>query len=323
MKKILLIGALLLLTGCSDSQSVFTTYEQNESKESTKGEKEEIVLPEVVVHSPNGNSNGYVVRVDKNKKYIATVASSVSTHPRALIETSTGQIVEGEVIGVNKEANIAILFTKLTAPIEAFTLNVSVEKEPSLQVSEAMINDDNELLAITSIVNSGTGFIKNNVPSNAIESLLKSAMKTPISYEERIELKEYFASYPKVMVADENIIETYDKETFSYNPDELLLFINDFHKSLNRYFETKNDSDLSSFVASDDLKMTIQQLANQDGGMKQFGSVKLISTKKEDFQYIVEGKTSLTVGDEVGVLKGIFKCIVMNGEWKITSATYE
>lgn len=321
MKKFIFLFCLVLLAGCSSDVSVYSTYEQQE-----KVVKEEVLSPEVTIYGVNDSSKGYVIDVEKHKKWIVTMANSVAGHANVLVETSMGQIVKGEIVAVDEVNNIAIIFTKLTSDITPLNLskeNIEENLSPQNALSEAIINKDGELLGIVTVVRKDEEFQKLLLDSGRIQTLLTKAKENPIHFKDRLSSSSYFKDFPKVNYNPSNIINEYDKPTFTYNPDELYAFITDFQKALNQYFEEGDLTILKTYIASDDLLHTIQQIAESDSGLKQFGEIDFTSSVVNDFQYVVEGKTTLLVDEEVGELKGTYKCILMDGEWKLVSAYYE
>lgn len=322
MKKFIFLLCLIFLVGCSDDVSVYSTYEQKEKVV----KEEEIVTPEMTIFGINDSAKGYVIDVEKNKKWIVTVASSVVGHSKVLVETSTGQVVEGEIVAIDQENNIAIIFTKLSADIKPFHLAKEINYEISIEdgtISEAIIQEENELQGIMTVNKINEQYTTIFASSGVIQQLLIVGKDEPIQFEERLESNAYFANFPKVNYRSENIILTYDKDTFTYNPDDLYHFIKDFQKSLNNFFEKGDISSLQKIIASDDLLNTIQSIEENHIGMKQFGELEFTSSFVNDFQYVAEAKTTLHTEDEVGELKGTFKCILMKGEWKLISVYYQ
>lgn len=315
---------LLLFTfGCSDEDevSVYHTYDHQQEKQV---QDKVVVSPEVTIYGVNDSAKGYVIDVEKNKKWIVTVASSVVGHPKVLVETSTGQVVEGEVVTIDEEHNIAMIFMKLTADIKPYHLSMETVGDVNAEqsIGDAVIRDEKKLQGIYSVQKVEEQLTPNFIDSVTIKALLTKSKDEPISYEERLASISYFSDFPKVNVRENNIISKYEKQTFTYNPDELYLFLNNFQKSLNQYYENGDLAIVEPYIASDDLLNNIQHIAENHNGTKQFGQLEFTNSVLSDFLYHVEGKTSLTIDGVEGELKATFKCILMNGEWKLVSVYY-
>lgn len=319
MKKYVIFLLLVILVGCSNDVSVYSTYVQ---KEKVVKEKE-VVFPEVTIYGVKDSAKGYVIDTEKNKKWIVTVASSVVGHPKVLVETSTNQTLEGEVVAIDQENNIAMIFMKLTADIKPLQLDTETKLEISDgSISEAVIHEELGLQGIFTVNKIDDQFTTTFVNSRIIQQVLTEAKDKPIEFDERLAAIPYFSDFPKVNYQTDNLILNHDKETFTYNPDELYQFVNDFQIVLNSYFEEGDITPLEKYIASDDLRNAIQSIKESHQGVKQFGQLQFTSSMVNDFQYIVEAKTTLNLGEEVGELKGTYKCILMNGELKMISVYY-
>lgn len=325
MKKFLIL-LLIILSGCQDKdQSVFSTYDQQENNIDKKQEISNSVSPIVMVHGISGVTNGYIIDEEDNKKWIVTLASVVSGHPNALIITSEKQQLVAKVMAIDKENNLAILLMKKSAgmkPIEFSNKAIDHEEEQAIKIGEARFDEEENMLGILSIAPKNKTYEEAFINSNEIKKLLLKANENPISYNERLLLIDYFKDFPSIKL-EPNLISDYEKSTFTYNPDELEEFIVRFQKSLNEYFQTKDMTEVKTFIASDDLVETVEQLLVESHSRMKFGEVKVKSMNAVEYQYVVEVTTTLTVGEETADINGYFKCILIDGEWKLISVKYE
>ena len=111
MKKLLILASLLVLTACSEPMD---TVSESMPKGEIKQEKE-MMKNTVHVYSLTQNSEGTIIHWKDRDKWLIVPASVVVEHPKALIETSNGQLLEGTITYINKETNTAIVHFRNSA----------------------------------------------------------------------------------------------------------------------------------------------------------------------------------------------------------------
>lgn len=135
--KRLIILCLLLLTGCSEGGFESVSQVIPESKPI----EQETMEAHVKIYSVAGSTDGVVFSVEDRDKWIVTEASIFRDHPKALIETSAGQQVEGELQAFNIEKNIAIVHMRNSAKTAAVEQENQQFLEDMLQ-SEKLTSTD-------------------------------------------------------------------------------------------------------------------------------------------------------------------------------------
>lgn len=259
MKKQLIgLAALLFLAGCQEEDNRFLTYTMPPTIE----QEEEIVetaRPSVIVYGIESVTNGFIIKVDERDKWLVTVASAVSHHPNALIETSEGQLLRANVEAIDTEHNIAILKFRNSAHIEPFTLAIEPDETVG-KVGVANLTDTLELKNITSVVQQGGQEALIIVPPKTIGALLETSLEEPLTWEKRAELSQSLQSLSPIGAERVNKVDTYEKETFLYNSDDLMLTVQQFHEQLTSYMKTKDRALIEPFIYSDDLLQKLEKV---------------------------------------------------------------
>lgn len=317
IKMCVLALVILLLTACSNEKSNWVGVELPVS---TKPVQEEITAsPSVIVYGISSVTNGFVVAAEDRKKWLVTIASSVAEHPNALIETSEGQLLKAEVVAIDVEHNIAMLTFKNTATIEPFALSADFINETVTNVGTIELGETGKLLSLTSITREKDVQKPQLVQPSQIAELLKQAQESPLKWKERNAKSEQLLSYDPIGTNLLNKIDQYDKDTFDYNPDALLAFVDRFQQQFNLFNETDDIALMKQWIASDDLLEQLQQIEEP----LTLGELKVQSIKISDNQYIVECKTTaIQTGEEETDLKAIYKIIKSDGNWKLIAASF-
>ncbi|MEL3961118.1 hypothetical protein [Lysinibacillus endophyticus] len=323
MKKLpIFILLLLLLAGCKD-QSVYNAYEVNNKEIAKEEANEKKVSANVMVHGYSGVANGYVIDSKSRKKWIVTLASSVSGHPNAIIVTSEGKEIEADVIGIDKEHNIAILYINNSAKITPYSLSDKSVEQNENEISKAQLDDEKRLQGIVSVIQKDGKFQEELVEAKVIKEAIAYAKKKPISYKERAELVAFFKDFPKVQKDANNRLHTTERASFSYNSDVLLIFIDNFHEALNTYFHTGESEIINDYIGSDDLKKHLVKVVKEDISKLQLTTSEVKSVNAVDYQYVVELETTINDKGEERTVSEIVKCILLNKEWKVISFTIQ
>ena len=302
MKKWIIFSLSVLLIGCSEPVS--TVYEST-----TKEEREQLreqMDVKVHVYSLEQNNVGYVIKWDERDKWIITNASVVYQHPKALIETSNNQLLEGEVVYSDTDMNIALLHFRNSADVlfeEQYTdsyFNVS-NGVPTEFIS---YDKDNKPLTIQ---------------ETTLTNLIQIVTKEPLTFEERIAARKQLESFPKIVLNDENKIDTYEKSTFLFDQDQIHLAANEF---FNQYaaFVNEQPSTLLEIIANDRLQSVFYEWKDF-GETYSFGEVNITSIRYSNFQYIVQFETIM--GSENVEISGTLYFTQINGKLFVTSFVFK
>lgn len=288
MKKWGLLFFVFVLIACSDQ-----TERKSVSEVIPKEQKEVMVTnePNVTVHTPISTTTGYVIKQHKRDKWLVVNATHVSGHPNAIIED--GWMTVGEVVGIDVEHNIAIIHFRNSYDFNPLQL---VEKSNTdgidlnghkLSYFESQIHDK-----------------RVKATSQQIQTLLTEAQEQPITWEKRYEKNEQLRQNQLTKEVD-NFTTHYEKNIFTYNPDELKHFGELFIESYNESVKAKNWSTLSTFIGSDELLEELQYVKDE------VQEYEVKAAKKDGVFYFVNGidennkEVRLTIISEQGNFKVI------------------
>lgn len=280
-QKYVALLAVLLLTGCQDEENRFITYTMPPTIEEQVEEVEQ-VRPSVIVYGMESVTNGFVVHVEEREKWLVTIASAVSHHPQALIETAEGQLVRATVEAIDPSHNIAIIKFRNSAEMTPFTLTATAAGEIG-KVGVATLTEDLQLTSLTSVDEQGNPIL---VEPAAIQHLLEQAREKPMQWQERAELAQTLQMYAPLGTNRVNKIDTYDNDVFLYNPDELMLTVQQMHDQLRLYFKTKDLEAVADFIYSDDLLRKLEKVERTE----ELQPLKIQSVMLKDTMYEVTGE---------------------------------
>lgn len=315
MKKLMGLVAIALLTGCQDEDNRAVSYTMPPSIE----EKADVetVRPSVIVYGLESVTNGFILKVDERDKWLVTIASAVSHHPNALIETAEGQLVRGTVVAIDAVHNIAIVKFRNSAMIEPFTLAEEAAGEHG-KIGVAALTDDFQLTNITSFVREGGQDEPIIVSPIAIKELLQQALNEPLAWQERAELAKDLQQLPPIGTERVNKIDTYDKETFLYNSDTLLVTVQQFHEQLMQYMKTKDASLIDEMIYSDDLLRKLQSVTISED----LQPINLKSTALRDTIYEVTGEMKTGTGDQKKTYVLTYELIKHQNKWYVVALKF-
>lgn len=267
MRKLLMLASLLVLTACSEPMD---TVSESMPMGEIKQEKESMKNT-VHVFSLTQNSEGTIIQWKDRDKWVIVPASVVVEHPKALIETSNGQQLEGTVTYINQELNTAILHFRNSAKLEKKKLDLE-------EVSKAYKSFNAEKEEVT----------LNTVQMKEIVSNLSNK---EVPFEERAEARAYLQAYPITIAKEENKIKSYDKGTFSFDRDAIQLQVNEFINQYNAYVN-KEENNLLSMIANDNVKNIFLEW-EEFGEKFTFFEPEVTSISYEGFLYRGQFKTNM------------------------------
>ncbi|MEK4425390.1 hypothetical protein [Solibacillus sp. FSL K6-1523] len=267
MKKLLLLFVIVLLTACSEP-------EENQSVAQMLPSKEKEPLPtyhsQVSIYTTNGATTGFVIAEDDRTKWILTNARDVSYHPNVLIHDELMLI--GEVQGIDVQHNLAIIRMRNSH-------DFNVMKLVNTPIVGGVNTATNEMQYFITVSADGKS---NNISKEIIETLLKQTIAEPLKWQERFE-KNTQLQAEKLESPENSITKFYEKNIFTYNPDQLKNYAMTFIAQLNTSVEAQNFTNLKSFVASDDVLENLEYLK------KPIEKYEIKESKKEGVYYFVNG----------------------------------
>lgn len=301
MKKWIIFSLSVLLIGCSEPVS--TVYEST-TKEDREQLREQMDV-KVHVYSLEQNNVGYVIKWDERDKWIITNASVVYQHPKALIETSNNQLLEGEVVYSDTDMNIAVIHFRNSA-------DVLLE-----QYTDSLFNVTNGVP--TKFISYDKANNPITIEETKISNLSQKITKEPLSFDERIKARKQLESFPKIVVNDDNKIDTYEKSTFLFDQDQIHIAANDFFDQYSA-FVNGQPSTILEMIANDRLQTVFYEW-EEYGEKYTFGEVNITSIYYSNFQYIVQFETKM--GSENVEISGTLYFTQINGELFVTSFVFK
>ena len=301
MKKWIIFSLSVLLIGCSEPVS--TVYEST-TKEDREQLREQMDV-KVHVYSLEQNNVGYVIKWDERDKWIITNASVVYQHPKALIETSNNQLLEGEVVYSDTDMNIAVIHFRNSA-------DVLLE-----QYTDSLFNVTNGVP--TKFISYDKANKPITIEETKISNLSQKITKEPLSFDERIKARKQLESFPKIVVNDDNKIDTYEKSTFLFDQDQIHIAANDFFDQYSA-FVNGQPSTILEMIANDRLQTVFYEW-EEYGEKYTFGEVNITSIYYSNFQYIVQFETKM--GSENVEISGTLYFTQINGELFVTSFVFK
>ena len=222
--------------------------------------------------------------------------------PKALIETSNNQLLEGDVVYIDIETNIAVLHFRNSA-------EVILDEQYA----------DSKYKVFNGVPSLFISFDKVNTPvtinETAIANLTQIVTKKPLSFDERIKARRHLESFPKIMANEENKIDTYDKSTFLFDQDRIHLAANAFFNQYNA-FVNEQPSTIQEMIANDQLQSIFNEW-EEFGQSYAFGEIDITSIHYSNFQYIIQFKS--TLGNEKEEVSGKLYFTQMNGKLFVTT----
>lgn len=272
MKKWIVILFSIFLIGCSEPVS--TVYESTSKKE--REQTREQMDVKVHVYSLEQNNTGYIIKWDERDKWVITNASVVYQHPKALIETSNNQLLEGDVVYSDIESNIAVIHFRNSADVllehySDLTFNMSdgIPKE--------FISFNKENIPLT--VNEAT-----------IDKLITKIGKDPLAFDQRMNVREDLQNFPKIALLKENKIDTYEKSTL-FDEDRIRLAANLFFEQYNAFL-FEQSSTIMDMIANDQLRNVFYDW-EVFGDTYAFEEINITAIYYSNFQYNVHFESSM------------------------------
>lgn len=285
MKKIIILCKLVVLSaiflvGCSDNNRSVDSMLKKEVEVKHK----EVMDDQVKVYSNHSNGDGFVVKVDGRDKWIVTEASIISEHPKALIQTSNDQILEGDITAYNIEQNAALIHIRNSAEVKPSTDAGVWNKQ-------------------------------------GIDELLDQ--QHSLTYQESIELLNAFKDAKKPSQYNHEPFEQYKKDTFTYNPALIEAFIHTFQKQYELYLQNGEKETIAPYIGSDLLMKKIEKSYKASKSTLKFSELIVNSINLVDFQYIVQVEFVMNKKKSKKNVQATYKLIQVDNELKVISMQWD
>lgn len=301
MKKWFIILFSIFLMGCSEPVS--NVYESTSQKE--REQQHEQMDVKVHVYSLEQNYAGYIIKWDDRDKWVITNASVVYQHPKALIETSNNQLLEGDIVYNDIETNTAVIHFRNSADVLLEEHYTDMSYKMSNGVPMEFISFNKENIPLT--INEAT-----------IGNIINEVREDSLSFDERINAREQLQSFPKKAVYEDNKIDTYEKSTL-FDQDRIHLAANLFFEQYNA-FVYEQSSTITEMIANDQLRNVFSEW-EVFGATYAFGDVKITTIQNPNLQYIVHFES--TMDNEKVKIGGSIYFTEINGELFVTSFVFK
>lgn len=300
MKKWIVFLFTIFLMGCSEPVS--NVFESTSQKESDQQRVQMDV--KVHVYSLEQNNEGYIIKWDDRDKWVITNASVVYQHPKALIETSNNQLLEGDIVYSDIETNVAVIHFRNSADVKIDEQYNDLSFKMSNGVPKEFISFNKENIPLT--INEAT-----------IANLVNEVGKNSLSFNERMSVRVQLQSFPKIAVYEENKIDTYEKSTL-FDQDRIHLAANLFFEQYNE-FVYERSSTILNMIANDQLQNVFLGW-EVFGDTYAFGEVNIMLIETVNFQYVVQFES--TMDNEEVKIGGSLYFTQINGELFVTSFVF-
>ncbi|AWE07475.1 hypothetical protein DCE79_08845 [Lysinibacillus sp. 2017] len=299
MKKLIMLVAVMLLAGCSDkaeSNWVAQVIPKEEKQPAP------VYEAEVSIHTPFITTTGLVIKQDDRDKWILVNATEVSGHPNVLVQDELQTL--GEVQGIDIDHNIAIILIRNSFDFNIFQLS---EEE----IVNGIDKETKKISYYESFING------RSVQANAkqIQNLLDETIKNPLTWETRYEKNAILLQETALNEAT-NFTNHYEKNIFTYNPDNLKHFATQFIEQFNKSVKDADWQLLENDVGSDEMMEELQYVNKDVKGY----SVR--EARKDGVFYFVNGiddeknEVRLTLINEKGHYKVIGTSLIDSEELK-------
>ncbi|MFB7159623.1 hypothetical protein [Lysinibacillus sp. NPDC056232] len=335
-KKMLILGATtLLLTGCGNETLAEVVQSKKTDMKSEKAvtKQQEKIVPEVKVVGENGIGAGIIIKKEDGKLYIVTNGALVASKPTALVQFNHDKLMEAEVHYLSTAYNIAILEVPYNASVKVPTvyngelnqLAVYVDSLPHIiqkysdRVAAYYIDAEQNIRIGSPVLEAENGELvgiymkrKENgvsqpfiLPFKDIMMLLDEWCEVGMKPSNRLAQAKNL--YPYIEKSDkeevQQAIEQYGKNIFAHNADEIKLFLDTFHKHLKAAVEVHDASVMKSFIGTNDLQSTLDNMVAYYGSKKAqiyFSNTMIKNISMKGQTIVVRAKTEYVLTNSTG-----------------------
>ena len=363
-KKVLMLGATaFFLAGCGDQTvAEMLKNQKKEVKTEQVSKQEEKIVPEVKIIGENGVGAGIIVKKDDSTLYIVTNGALVASKPTALVQFSNDKLVQADIHVMSTAHNIAVLKVKYKSEVKVPTvyngelqklavyidgLPYTVEKYAD-KVAAYYVNTEEALPLGSPVMEEESGEIVGVyfnrkqqgvaepyiLPLKDIVTLLDEWIAKGMNAKERLAQSKNL--YPYIEKGDKEAvkqaIEKFGKDIFSYNADEVKIFIDLFQEHLRGAVIENDATVMESITGAEDLQHTLDAMvayyASKNAKI-QFSNTKVKSIDMVGQNIAVRAKTEYVLTNAAGqealanstIIYEIFKNA--EGEYKMIRLTTE
>ena len=336
LKKMLILGVTtLLLTGCSNETlgELVQSEKSDVKSEKVATKQQEKIVPEVKVVGENGVGAGIIIKKEDDKLYIVTNGALVASKPTALVQFNHDKLMEAEVHYLSTAYNIAILEVSYHATVKVPTVYNGelnqlavyvdslphiihkysdrvaafyIEAEQNIRIGSPVLEAENGELVGIYIKRKENGVSQPFIlPFKDIMMLLDEWCEIGMKPSNRLAQAKNL--YPYIEQGDkeevQHAIDQYGKNIFAYNADEIKLFLDTFHKHLKAAVDIQDASVMKSFVSTNDLQSTLDNMVAYYGSKKAqiyFSNTEIENINMKGQTIIVRAKTEYVLTNSAG-----------------------
>lgn len=334
-KRVLILGAAaFILASCGDQTVAEMIKNQKKEGKTEQVVKQEVkIVPEVKIYGENGVGAGIIIKKDDSSLYIVTNGALVASKPTALIQFSNEKLVQADVHFMSTAHNIAILQVKnksavkvptvyngeieslavyvdgLPYTIEKYADKVAayyVEAEEALPLgSPVMEQEKGEIVGIY-FNRQQKGVAEPYIlPLQDIVNLLDEWIAEGMTAKDRLAQSKNL--YPYIEEGDKDAVkqavEKFGKDIFSYNADEVKLFIDLFQEHLKAAVIENDATVMESITGAEDLQSTLDDMvayyASKNAKI-QFSNTNIKSIDMVGQNIVVRAKTEYVLTNAAG-----------------------
>lgn len=362
--RVLMLGAAaFILASCGDQTvAEMINSQKKEVKTEQVVKQEEKIVPEVKIYGENGIGAGIIIKKDESNLYIVTNGALVASKPTALIQFSNDKLVQADLHFMSTAHNIAILQVKNKAAVKVPTvyngelenlavyidgLPYTIEKYPD-KVAAYYVKAEEVIPLGSPVIEQERGEIVGVyfnrqqkgvaepyiLPLQEIVTLLDEWIADGMSPKDRLAQSKNL--YPYIEEGDKEAVkqavEKFGTDIFSYNADEVELFIDLFQDHLKAAVIENDATVMENIIGAEDLQSTLDGMIAyyvSKNAKIQFANTQVKSIEMVGKNIVVRAKTKYVLTNAAGqealanttILYEIFKNA--EGQYKMIRLTAE
>ncbi|RDV31954.1 hypothetical protein C7B89_09510 [Lysinibacillus capsici] len=335
-KKVLILGAAAFLVAGCDSQIGTGWFQNKKAEVETEGavtKQQEKIVPEVKVIGEYGVGAGIIIRQQDDQLYILTNGALVASKPTALVQFGQDKLVAATIHVMSTAYNMALLRVTYKADVqvpnlyegELNQLAVYVNGLPHTiqkyqdKVAAYYIKAEQSIPLGSPVMEAENGAIVglyvNRQQQGASQPYILPIKEFQASIDEWIEegmtasvrLSQSKNLYPYIEQGDkeavQQAIEQYGENIFAYNTDEIMLFLDMFHKYLKGAVTTQDASVLKPIVGTEAIQETLASMVAYYASKQakiHFSDTDIQAIRVEGQRLIVQAKTEYILTNAAG-----------------------
>ncbi|UKJ47500.1 hypothetical protein [Lysinibacillus sp. ACHW1.5] len=335
-KKVLILGATAFLVAGCDSQIGTGWFQNKKAEVESEGavtKQQEKIVPEVKVIGEYGVGAGIIIRQQDDQLYILTNGALVASKPTALVQFGQDKLVAATIHVMSTAYNMALLRVTYQADVQVpnlyegelnhlavyvnglpYTIQKYQDKvaayyikaEQSIPLGSPVMEAENGAIV---------GLYVNRQQQGASQPYILPIKEFQASIDEWIEegmtasvrLSQSKNLYPYIEQGDkeavQQAIEQYGENIFAYNTDEIMLFLDTFHKYLKGAVTTQDASVLKPIVGTEAIQETLASMVAYYASKQakiHFSNTDIQAIRVEGQRLIVQAKTEYILTNAAG-----------------------